>query len=122
MSEKIYTKQAPEPLGPYSQAIATDKIVFMSGQLGLKDGKLAPDLVGQTKQAIMNLQSVLKEAGLSLENIVKTNCFLTNLDDFNEFNQVYAEFFGDIAPARSAVQVGKLPAGGIVEIEAIAVR
>ena len=70
----------------------------------------------------MNLQSVLKEAVLTLENIVKTNCFLTNLDDFNEFNQVYAEYFGDIAPARSAVQVGKLPAGGIVEIEAIAVR
>ena len=122
MTEKIYTNLAPEPLGPYSQAIATDQLVFMSGQLGLKDGQLAPDLASQTKQAITNMQHVLAAAGLSLENVVKTNCFLTDLDDFNEFNEVYARFFGDIAPARSAVQVGKLPAGAIVEIEAFAIR
>ncbi|ANJ68901.1 MULTISPECIES: RidA family protein [Latilactobacillus] len=122
MTEKIYTNLAPEPLGPYSQAIATDQLVFMSGQLGLKDGQLAPDLASQTKQAITNMQHVLAAAGLSLENVVKTNCFLTDLDDFNEFNEVYARFFGDIAPARSAVQVGKLPAGAIVEIEAVAIR
>lgn len=122
MTEKIYTNLAPEPLGPYSQAIATDQLVFMSGQLGLKDGQLAPDLASQTKQAIMNMQHVLAAAGLSLENVVKTNCFLTDLDDFNEFNEVYARFFGDIVPARSAVQVGKLPAGAIVEIEAVAIR
>ncbi|MBZ1505432.1 RidA family protein [Latilactobacillus curvatus] len=122
MTEKIYTNLAPEPLGPYSQAIATDQLVFMSGQLGLKDGQLASDLASQTKQAITNMQHVLAAAGLSLENVVKTNCFLTNLDDFNEFNEVYARFFGDIAPARSAVQVGKLPAGAIVEIEAVAIR
>ncbi len=122
MTEKIYTNLAPEPLGPYSHAIATDQLVFMSGQLGLKDGQLAPDLASQTKQAITNMQHVLAAAGLSLENVVKTNCFLTDLDDFNEFNEVYARFFGDIAPARSAVQVGKLPAGAIVEIEAVAIR
>lgn len=122
MTDKIYTNLAPEPLGPYSQAIATDQLVFMSGQLGLKDGQLAPDLASQTKQAITNMQHVLAAAGLSLENVVKTNCFLTDLDDFNEFNEVYARFFGDIAPARSAVQVGKLPAGAIVEIEAVAIR
>lgn len=122
MTEKIYTNLAPEPLGPYSQAIATDQLVFMSGQLGLKDGQLAPDLASQTKQAITNMQHVLAAVGLSLENVVKTNCFLTDLDDFNEFNEVYARFFGDIAPARSAVQVGKLPAGAIVEIEAVAIR
>lgn len=122
MTEKIYTNLAPEPLGPYSQAITTDQLVFMSGQLGLKDGQLAPDLASQTKQAITNMQHVLAAAGLSLENVVKTNCFLTDLDDFNEFNEVYARFFGDIAPARSAVQVGKLPAGAIVEIEAVAIR
>ncbi len=122
MTEKIYTNLAPEPLGPYSQAIATDQLVFMSGQLGLKDGQLAPDLASQTKQAITNMQHVLAAAGLSLENVVKTNCFLTDLDDFNEFNEVYARFFGDIAPARSAVQFGKLPAGAIVEIEAVAIR
>ncbi|WP_413523835.1 RidA family protein [Latilactobacillus curvatus] len=122
MTEKIYTNLAPEPLGPYSQAIATDQLVFMSGQLGLKDGQLAPDLASQTKQAITNMQHVLAAAGLSLENVVKTNCFLTDLDDFNEFNEVYARFFGDIAPTRSAVQVGKLPAGAIVEIEAVAIR
>lgn len=122
MTEKIYTNLAPEPLGPYSQAIATDQLVFMSGQLGLKDGQLAPDLASQTKQAITNMQHVLAAAGLSLENVVKTNFFLTDLDDFNEFNEVYARFFGDIAPARSAVQVGKLPAGAIVEIEAVAIR
>ncbi|MDG2980068.1 Rid family detoxifying hydrolase [Latilactobacillus curvatus] len=122
MTEKIYTNLAPEPLGPYSQAIATDQLVFMSGQLGLKDGQLAPDLASQTKQAISNMQHVLAAAGLSPENVVKTNCFLTDLDDFNEFNEVYARFFGDIAPARSAVQVGKLPAGAIVEIEAVAIR
>ncbi|MHB9290541.1 RidA family protein [Latilactobacillus curvatus] len=122
MTEKIYTNLAPEPLGPYSQAIATEQLVFMSGQLGLKDGQLAPDLASQTKQAIMNMQHVLAAAGLSLENVVKTNCFLTDLDDFNEFNEVYARFFGDIAPARSTVQVGKLPAGAIVEIEAVAIR
>ncbi|GED82449.1 RidA family protein [Latilactobacillus curvatus] len=122
MTEKIYTNLAPEPLGPYSQAIATDQLVFMSGQLGLKDGQLAPDLASQTKQAITNMQHVLAAAGLSLENVVKTNCFLTDLDDFNEFNEVYARFFGDIAPARSAVQVDKLPAGAIVEIEAVAIR
>ena len=122
MTEKIYTNLAPEPLGPYSQAIATDQLVFMSGQLGLKDGQLAPDLASQTKQAITNMQHVLAAAGLSLENVVKTNCFLTDLDDFNEFNEVYARFFVNIAPSRSAVQLGKLPAGAIVEIEAVAIR
>lgn len=122
MTEQIYTNLAPEPLGPYSQAIASNQLLFLSGQLGLKDGQLAPDLAGQTRQAITNIQHVLAAAGLSLKNVVKTNCFLTNLDDFNEFNKVYASFFGEIAPARSAVQVSKLPADAIVEIEAIAIR
>ena len=119
----ISTDQAPAAIGPYSQAILTGHLLFTSGQIPLPpDGG---DLVGttiaeQTDRVMRNLAAVLKAAGASLDRVVKTTVFLVDLADFAAMNEVYARHVGDRPPARSTVEVAKLPSGALVEIEAIA--
>ncbi len=120
---KITSTEAPEAIGPYSQAIAGRSMVFCSGQLGLDPdtGKLAgPDVTSQTRQALKNLEAVLGKAGLTLEHVAKTTVYVTDMNDFPKINTLYAEAFGDHKPARATVQVAGLPLGGLVEIDAIA--
>jgi 2-iminobutanoate/2-iminopropanoate deaminase len=120
----IATSAAPGAAGAYSQAIATDDLVFCAGQLGIDPatGELADGVEAQTERVLRNLEAVLDAAGCTLADVVKTTCFLADIDDFAAFNAVYARFMGDPAPARSTFQVAALPKGGRVEIEAIAVR
>ena len=119
--EKIFTKNAPEAIGPYSQAIKIGNMIFTSGQIALTpSGKfLDEDVKTQTKQVCENLKAVLKEAGASLENVVKTTIFLDDINNFAAVNEVYAEYFSH-KPARSTVAVKELPKGAKVEIECIA--
>lgn len=120
----IRTEAAPAPFqgAPYNQAIRAGGFVFVAGQVGLKPGGSAPegDIAAQTDQALRNLAAILEEAGSAMENLVKTSVFLQSLDDFAAMNDVYAQHVGDRAPARSTFEVAKLPAGALVEIEAIA--
>jgi 2-iminobutanoate/2-iminopropanoate deaminase len=126
MSDKtvVRTENAPAPFqgAPYSQAIAANGFVFVSGQLGLKPGDTAISGVieEQTEQVFANLAAILAEAGTGLDRLVKTTVFLQNLDDFQAMNGVYASHVGDRPPARSTVEVAKLPSGALVEIEAVA--
>jgi 2-iminobutanoate/2-iminopropanoate deaminase len=125
MKEIVRTDAAPAPFqgAPYSQAVKAGDFVFVSGQLALKpDHK---DLSGgtiqeQTEQVLANLAAILEAAGSGLDRLVKTTVFLQNLDDFQGMNEVYAKHVGDQPPARSTVEVAKLPSGALVEIEAIA--
>jgi 2-iminobutanoate/2-iminopropanoate deaminase len=124
--EIVRTEEAPAPFqgAPYSQAITSGGFVFVSGQLSLKPGEKelsAGDIAAQTEQVFANLRAILAEAGTSLDNLVKTTVFLQNLGDFAAMNEVYAKHVGDRPPARSTVEVAKLPSGALVEIEAIAV-
>jgi 2-iminobutanoate/2-iminopropanoate deaminase len=120
----IRTEAAPAPFqgAPYSQAIRSGDLVFVSGQLGLKPGEtqLPEGIAAQTAQALANLAAILVAAGSSPAHIVKTTVFLVDLNDFAGMNEVYAGFAGDLPPARSTVQVAKLPSAALVEIEAIA--
>ena len=120
----ITTSAAPPAGGPYSQAIATDDLVFCAGQLGTdpSTGELADGVEAQAERALRNLEAVLDAAGCTFADVVKTTCFLADINDFNAFNAVYIRFMTDPAPARSTFQVAALPKGGRVEIEAIAVR
>ena len=121
----VRTEAAPAPFqgAPYSQAIRAGGFVFVSGQLALRPGD--KELTGgsieeQTEQVFANLAAILAEAGTGLDRLVKTTVFLQNLDDFQGMNSVYARHVGDAPPARSTVEVAKLPSGALVEIEAIA--
>ena len=120
----IRTEAAPAPFqgAPYNQAIVAGDLVFVAGQLGLKPGdtSVEGDIGRQTEQALANLAAILEAAGSSLEKLVKTSVFLTDLDDFQGMNEVYAAKVGDSPPARSTFQVAKLPSGALVEIEAVA--
>ncbi|HET9852447.1 MAG TPA: RidA family protein [Candidatus Limnocylindrales bacterium] len=121
----VSTSSAPSAVGPYSQAIATDELVFCSGQVGLDatSGELVDGGVeAQTERALKNLEAVLDAAGCSLGDVVKTTCFLADIADFATFNAIYARFFPDPPPARSTFQVAALPKGALVEIEAVAAR
>ena len=123
--EVVRTEAAPAPFqgAPYSQAIKANGLVFVSGQLSLRPGEKelsAGEIGAQTEQVFANLRAILEEAGSSLENLVKTTVFLQNLDDFAAMNEVYAKHVGASPPARSTVEVAKLPSGALVEIEAIA--
>ena len=118
----IETKKAPAAIGPYSQAITTGELVFTSGQIPIDpaSGSIAAnDIAGQARQAIQNLAAVLEAAGSGLDKVVKTTCFLTDINDFAVFNEIYAELFPG-KPARSCVEVSNLPKGALVEIEAVA--
>ena len=127
MSEKevVRTEAAPAPFqgAPYSQAIAAGGLVFVSGQLALRPGDkeiAAVSIEEQTEQVFSNLRAILEAAGTGLDRLVKTTVFLQRLDDFQGMNSVYAKHVGDQPPARSTVEVAKLPSGALVEIEAIA--
>ncbi len=124
MKEIINASNAPAALGPYSHAVAMEGIVFTSGQLGVDPatGKLAEGVAAQAEQALTNLENVLKAAGASMADVVKTTVFVQDLADFGTVNAIYGKRFGQDFPARSCVQVAALPAGGLVEIEAIAFR
>ncbi|MFA6760293.1 MAG: RidA family protein [Sulfuricurvum sp.] len=118
----VTTNKAPSAIGPYSQAVVANGMVFTSGQIALTpDGvMLDDDVVAQTKQVLANLSEVLKESGSSLESVVKTTIFLASMEDFAVVNEIYAEAFGDHKPARSTVAVKTLPKNALVEIDAIA--
>jgi len=120
----IVAQNAPKAIGPYSMAIKAGPFVFVSGQLGLdpNTGDLATGgVAAETRQALSNLKAILEAAGCGLDAVVKTTVFLRDMGDFSTVNQVYNEFFVQVPPARSAVQVAALPRGAAVEIEAIAV-
>lgn len=121
--EIISTEQAPKALGPYSQAIKAGGFIFCSGQIPIDpvaNAVVATTIEEQTRQAITNLGNVLKAAGSSLAKVVKTTVFISDMNDFAALNGVYAEMFGDAKPARSCVQVARLPKDVKLEIEAIA--
>ena len=118
----IETNSAPAAIGPYAQAITANGLIYTSGQIPIDPatGAIeATDIAGQARQAIRNLAAVLEAAGSGLDRVVKTTCFLRNMDDFALFNKIYAELFPG-KPARSCVEVAKLPKGALVEIEAVA--
>ena len=123
--EIIHTNQAPEAIGPYSQAIRVGNVLYSSGQIAINPATgtvEATDIVGQSKQVMKNLEAVLKEAGATFANVVKTTCFLKDVAaDFDAFNPVYADAMGENKPARSCVGVAELPKGVLVEVEVIAV-
>ena len=121
MMEILHTEKAPEAIGPYSQAIEANGLIFLSGQLGLipDTGAMAHSLAAQTVQALENIISILKSANLTLKDVVKTTCFLADMGDFAAFNEVYARYFTS-KPARSCVAVKDLPKGVLCEIEAVA--
>ena len=125
MKKIIATSSAPAALGPYSQGVDGGSVVITSGQLGLvpATGEFAEGgVAGQTRQSLENVKAVLAQAGLGMENIIKTTVFLNDMNDFAAMNEVYATFFPADPPARSAVEVARLPKDALVEIEAIAVR
>ena len=119
----ITTTQAPAAIGPYSQAIALGNVVYTSGMLPIDaEGNLKEGVVDQTHQIVKNLQAVLAEAGLSLADVVKTSVFMTDLEHFQQMNEVYSQYFSDHHPARTTVEVSKLPRDAKIEIELIAVK
>ena len=121
----VSTDEAPAAVGPYSQAIIAGDFVYTAGQLSLdpKTGELLGEGIGaQTRQTMENLKNVLEAAGTSLDRVVKTTIYLTDIGNFAEMNAVYAEFFPSDPPARSTVEIGPLPKGALVEIDAVAIR
>jgi 2-iminobutanoate/2-iminopropanoate deaminase len=119
----VATDKAPAAVGPYSQGVRAGNLVFTAGQLGIVPGTkefAGPDIESQTRQALENLGAVLEAAGSGLEHVLKTTVFLQDIGEFTRMNAVYAEFFPENPPGRSAVQVAALPLGGRVEIEAVA--
>jgi len=119
----IVTQEAPAAVGPYSQGVRAGDFIFTAGQLGIVPGTkefAGPDIESQTRQALENLKAVLETGGSCLKHVVKTTVFLADMGEFGRMNAVYAEFFPQSPPARSAVQAAALPLGGRVEIEAVA--
>ncbi len=118
--KKVSTDKAPKAVGPYSQAIVSGNLIFLSGQLGVdKYGNLGENIAEQTENAIKNLSEILLAAGSDLTKVVKTTCFLANINDFAAFNDVYGKYFTE-KPARSLIEAAALPKGSLVELEAIA--
>ncbi|GAA8447450.1 RidA family protein [Helicobacter pylori] len=125
MKEVIHSTLAPKAIGPYSQAIATNDLVFISGQLGIdaSTGEFkGMDIHSQTTQSMENIKAILKEVGLGMDSVVKTTILLKSLDDFSVVNEIYGSYFKEPYPARATFQVAKLPKDALVEIEAIAVK
>ena len=121
----ISTQNAPEAIGPYSQAIDTGDFIFLSGQIPLDPQTMqisGCSITEQTEQVFKNIRAVLQSAGLELDNVVKTTVFLADMNDFAEMNAVYEKSFGSHKPARSAIEAARLPKGALVEIECIAKR
>ncbi len=125
MKEVIHSTLAPKAIGPYSQAIATNDLVFVSGQLGIdaSTGEFkGTDIHSQTTQSMENIKAILKEVGLGMDSVVKTTVLLKSLDDFSVVNEIYGSYFKEPYPARATFQVAKLPKDALVEIEAIAIK
>ncbi|AAO34881.1 reactive intermediate/imine deaminase [Clostridium tetani] len=125
MKKVINTELAPKAIGPYSQGIMIGDLAFLSGQIPVDPatGELATGddpVVAQANQSLKNVQSILESQGMSFDNVIKTTVFIANMDDFAKINQVYAQYFKEPYPARSCVQVAKLPKEALVEIEVIA--
>jgi len=120
----VQTNKAPSAIGPYSQAVVANGMVFTSGQIALtpEGVMLESDIVIQTKQVLQNLKAVLEEAGASMDSVIKTTIFLASMDDFVAVNEIYAEAFGSHKPSRSTVAVKTLPKNALVEIDAIALQ
>lgn len=121
--EIISTKDAPQAIGPYSQAVRFDNLIFVSGQIPIdpETGKiLKGNIREQTKQILENLSNILAAGGSSLNNVLRTTIFLTNLENYSVVNEIYAQYFNDLPPARSTVQVAKLPMDAQIEIDVIA--
>jgi 2-iminobutanoate/2-iminopropanoate deaminase len=119
----VHTDKAPKAIGPYSQAIRTDSMIYAAGQTGIDPATgdlIAGGVEEQTRQVLTNLQNVIEAAGSSFKNVVKTTVFLRDMNDFAKMNAIYAEYFGENPPARSTIAVAGLPKGGLVEIEAVA--
>lgn len=124
MIKRISTDKAPAAIGPYSQALDTGDMLFISGQIPIDPatGTMPESVTDQAKQVLTNITNILAEAGLTMANVVKTSVFLADLNDFAAVNEVYASFFAEPYPARSCVQVAAIPKGAKVEIETIAVK
>jgi 2-iminobutanoate/2-iminopropanoate deaminase len=125
MKKIIQTEMAPAPIGPYNQAVLSDKMLFISGQIAIDPATgemVQEDISAETKQVMLNLENILKEAGMGFENVVKTTIFLNSMQDFNEVNKVYGTFFKNNYPARETVEVRGLPKNANVEISFIAVK
>ena len=124
MIKRISTDKAPAAIGPYSQALDTGNMLFISGQIPIDPatGTMPESVEEQAKQVLTNITNILAEAGLTMANVVKTSVFLSDLNDFAAVNEVYASFFAEPYPARSCVQVAAIPKGAKVEIETIAVK
>ncbi|ORX90005.1 YjgF-like protein [Basidiobolus meristosporus CBS 931.73] len=120
----VYSENAPAAIGPYSQAMTANGFIFVSGQLPVnpKSGNIeSNDVKEQTRQSLTNIRAILKEAGADFSNVLKTNVFLKDMNDFASMNEVYAELMGESRPARAAVEVARLPKDALVEIECVAV-
>lgn len=120
--KEIQTNKAPEAVGAYVQGISLDNLVFTLGQLSLdpETGELIKEIGPATRRALENVKAILEEAGSSLDKVIKCTVYLADINDFKAMNEVYAEYFKDHKPARSAIEVANLPLDGVVEIEAIA--
>jgi 2-iminobutanoate/2-iminopropanoate deaminase len=124
MNNKIYTDKAPAAIGPYSQAVQAGNILYISGMIPVDPATntmAGPTIVEQASQIMRNIDAVLKEAGYTVDDVVKTTCFLADMNDFSKFNEVYADFFTS-KPARSCVAVKQLPKGALAEVETIAIK
>lgn len=125
MKNVISTEKAPGAIGPYSQAVEIDNLVYTSGQLGIDPatGAFGEGVQGQTAQALENVKAILETRGLTMNDIIKTTVFIKDMNDFGKINEVYAKYIcGDILPARSCVEVARLPKDGLVEIEVVALK
>lgn len=124
MKQAIKPENAPKAIGPYSPAVLVSDTLYISGQLGVNatTGELGKDIEEQTRLSLNNLKVILLEAGMSMDNVVKTTVFLSDINNFAAMNNIYNEYFTEPYPARAAFEVAALPKGGLVEIEAIAVK
>ncbi len=121
--QEIYTEKAPKPIGPYSQAIKYENLVFISGQIAIdpiSNEFISGDIQTQTRIILENIKAILEEAGLNMNHVIKTTIYLKNLEDFPVVNQIYGEYFTDHKPARATVEVSRLPKDALIEIEVIA--
>ena len=124
MKQAIKPEKAPKAIGPYSPAVLINDTLYISGQLGIdvKTGELGKDIESQTRFSLNNLKTILEDAGMNMDNIVKTTVLLSDINNFSAMNNIYNEYFNEPYPARAAFEVAALPKGGLVEIEAIAVK
>ena len=122
MKKSVFSPDAPKPIGPYSQAIEYGGMIFTSGQVSLNaEGAIMPDdVAGQTKNVLNNLKNILESQGSSLDKVIKTTVFLKDMNDFAKMNEVYTQFFTELPPARSTIEVARLPKDAKVEIEVTA--